>query len=67
MKTKIVNLEDGSFYSSIFEFRQKADYADFVSFELTIVQQWLKQAEDFISRVDELIAVSTAGKGDMNA
>ena len=62
VKTKAVSMEDGGFYSSIFEFRQKADYADYVKFDLETVQQWIKQAESFISHIDELIIRFIDGK-----
>ena len=64
VKTKSVSLEDGSFYSSIFEFRQKADYADYVNFDLETVRQWIKQAEDFIAHIDELISIFIGGETD---
>ena len=38
VKPGIISVDDGSFYFSMFEFRQKADYADFVTFELDTVQ-----------------------------
>lgn len=55
VKTKIISLEEGRFYSRMFEFRQKSDYADFVSFEKSKVFEWLAGAEQFIREVEAVI------------
>jgi len=44
----------GRFYSSMFDRRQKGDYTDFVRFEKKDVEIWLKKAEEFITKIEEL-------------
>ena len=50
-----VDKELGKFYSTIFEFRQRSDYEDFVEFEEYEVNEWLKKAENFLEKIEELI------------
>lgn len=35
--------------------RQKCDYKDFVEFKKEDVEEWLKKAEEFLSRIEVLI------------
>jgi len=44
VKTKKVDIESGRFFSRMFEFRQKSDYADFVRFEADKVKEWFEKA-----------------------
>jgi uncharacterized protein (UPF0332 family) len=39
----------------MFEFRQKSDYSDFVTFEEAKVSEWLAQAEQFMAAVEDAI------------
>jgi len=39
----------------MFERRQKGDYKDFVKFEKSDVEIWLKKAEEFIKNIEKLI------------
>lgn len=55
VKTGIVPLQEGRFYSRMFEFRQKSDYADFVSFEKDMVNRWLVGAERFFAEIEAVI------------
>lgn len=55
IKTGIISKEYGRFYSRLFEFRQKADYIDFVEFDKTKVGEWMKQAGEFIKVVEKII------------
>ncbi|NVM01277.1 MAG: HEPN domain-containing protein [Candidatus Helarchaeota archaeon] len=48
VNTGIVNKEFGRFYNTIFEYRQKGDYEDFVEFNKEDVRKWLKKANNFI-------------------
>lgn len=64
VKTGIVKGEFGDFFNSIFEFRQKSDYGDYVEFEKEKVQSWLKKAEEFINGLDEIIARVIENKND---
>lgn len=51
----LVEKEMGKFYSDMFDSRQEGDYRDFVKFEKEDVNEWLKMAEDFIGKIEELI------------
>ncbi len=55
VKTGKVNIESGRFYSRMFEFRQKSDYADFVQFEDEKVKEWLVKAKQFIKEIEKVI------------
>jgi uncharacterized protein (UPF0332 family) len=58
IKTGIVNSELGKFYSMMFEFRQKGDYGDFVSFEENRVREWLVRAGEVIHKLEALFEKS---------
>jgi len=34
--------------------RQEGDYKDFVKFEREDVEEWLKKAEEFIAKIEEI-------------
>lgn len=55
VKTGKVAMEHGRFYSRMFEFRQKNDYADFTVFEEASVRRWLESAGLFIDAVERAI------------
>ena len=55
VKPGVVDAEFGKFYSRMFEFRQKSDYADFVEFEKEKVAEWFKEADKFIQTIDKII------------
>lgn len=55
VKTGRVSTEMGGFYSTLFDQRQKADYADLVRFEPEQVSRWIEQATPFISEVSRLV------------
>lgn len=44
----------GRFYSNMFDNRQEGDYKDFVKFEKEDVEMWLKKAEEFVNKIEEL-------------
>jgi uncharacterized protein (UPF0332 family) len=50
----LIEKEQGRFYSNMFDRRQKGDYKDFVIFEKSEVEEWLKQAEKFIVKIEQL-------------
>ena len=50
-----VSVELGRFFSRIYDFRQKGDYADFVQFEEVKIKEWLILAERFINELDQVI------------
>ena len=51
----IIDKKAGRFYSEIFEKRQKGDYKDLVEFEKEDVSKWLRQAGDFLIKIETLI------------
>lgn len=53
----IVDKESGRFFTEMFEFRQKADYKDFVEFKKEDVEIWLKNAGEFISKIGNLLSI----------
>jgi uncharacterized protein (UPF0332 family) len=55
IKTGIIKEEFGKFFNTIFEFRQKGDYGDFIEFEKDKVEGWLKEAESLVVAVDRII------------
>jgi len=55
VKTGKVSVEMGRFFSRIYDFRQKGDYADFVQFEEIKIKEWLLLAESFIKEIDQII------------
>jgi len=55
VKTGIVEKKHGEFYNSIFGFRQRADYEDFVKFNREKVKSWLNNAKAFIDSVKDNI------------
>lgn len=62
VKPGIVSVESGRFYSRMFEFRQKSDYEDFISFDREKVAEWLKKAECFIAEIEMLFDVEITWK-----
>jgi uncharacterized protein (UPF0332 family) len=55
VKTGKVNVKWGRFFSRMYDFRQKGDYADFVQFEEAKIKEWLASVEAFINDVDQVI------------
>ena len=55
VRTGKVSVESGRFFSRMYDFRQKGDYADFVQFEEEKIKEWLVLAESFINEVDQVI------------
>ncbi|MFZ4437639.1 MAG: HEPN domain-containing protein [Syntrophales bacterium] len=55
VRTGKVSVELGKFFTRMFDFRQKGDYADFVKFEAEKMQEWLTSAEHFIKEIDQVI------------
>ena len=54
VNTGLIKKEQGMFYSNMFDRRQKGDYQDFVKFEKSDVEEWIKQSEKFIVEVEQL-------------
>jgi uncharacterized protein len=55
VNTGLVDKKLGRFYNEMFEFRQKADYKDFVSFKDSDIEAWLAKAQEFLSVVNSII------------
>lgn len=55
VKSGIVNIELGKFYSEMFDSRQEGDYRDFVEFRKNDIERYLKKAEEFISMIETII------------
>jgi len=55
IRTGKVSVELGKFFSRMYDFRQKGDYADFVKFEAEKMKEWLTMAEHFIKVLDQVI------------
>ncbi len=55
IRTGKVSVELGKFFSRMYDFRQKGDYADFVKFEAEKMKEWLTLAEHFIKELDQVI------------
>ena len=51
----LFNKELGKFYSKIFEERQEGDYKDFIKFDKNSVGKWIKSADDFIQKIENVI------------
>ena len=55
VKPELISREHGQFYDEIFEARQRGDYIELVRFEKQQVEEWLKQASEFVKAVKKLI------------
>jgi uncharacterized protein (UPF0332 family) len=55
VKTGIVEVEIGKFYSDMFVFRQKGDYEDFIYFKENDVEEWILKAEKYIVMLEKYI------------
>lgn len=62
VKPGYVSTDSGRFYSRMFDFRQKSDYADFVTFEDEKVAEWLMKAEAFVAEIERVIEHGTGGE-----
>ena len=55
IKRGLIGKKEGRFYNKLFEARQRGDYIEFVHFEKEQVEEWLKQASEFMKAVRALI------------
>ena len=55
VKTGIVEVEIGKFYSKMFDLRQESDYDDLVYFEEEKVKNWLEKAENYMKKLEKCI------------
>jgi len=54
VKTGKIPKEQGDFYTTLFDNRQKGDYQDLVRFDKTQVALWLDKARGFVKLVSQL-------------
>ncbi|MBC7332926.1 MAG: HEPN domain-containing protein [Actinobacteria bacterium] len=54
VKKGLIERRFGKFYSDMLNIRQEGDYKDFVKFEREDVEEWLKKAEEFIAKIEEI-------------
>jgi uncharacterized protein (UPF0332 family) len=50
-------VELGKFFTRMYDFRQKGEYADFVQYEEEKMKEWLVSAEHFINELDKAIEI----------
>lgn len=50
----LVDKESGRFYFEMFKRRQMGDYRDFVKFKKIDVEKWLREAKEFIGRIEKV-------------
>jgi len=55
VKTGIVDIELGKFFSELFDMRQTGDYEDYIEFMETDVLDLMKPAEDLITKIEDLL------------
>ncbi len=55
VKTGKVSIQSGKLFARMFDFRQKSDYEDLVTFEENKVREWLDDAKLFIEELEVLI------------
>jgi hypothetical protein len=55
VKTGQVSREQGQLYDELFEARLRGDYIELVHFEKQEIEEWLKQASEFVKAVGSLI------------
>jgi uncharacterized protein (UPF0332 family) len=55
VKTGQVSHEQGQLYDELFEARLRGDYIELVRFEKGVVEEWLKQASEFVRTIRALI------------
>ncbi|MCK4766314.1 MAG: HEPN domain-containing protein [Candidatus Aminicenantes bacterium] len=55
VKPGLINIEIGRFFGQMYDFRQKGDYEDFVSFKEEDVKNWIEKADRYIKELDEFI------------
>jgi len=55
VKTGLMSIDDGRFYSKLFDWKQTGDYEDFVEFDKETVMPLISQVEEFNKKILELI------------
>ena len=55
VKTGIIQPKYGTLYSNLFDWRQEADYADFIDFDNVTVNDLLIETRDFIDEIKSFV------------
>ena len=55
VKTKVISIKFGKFYTDLFEKRHTGDYDDFVDFDKQTVNNLYKTAKKFVRTIENLI------------
>ena len=55
IKTGIIQPKFGALYSNLFDWRQEADYADFIDFDNVTLKDLLVETRDFIDEIKRFI------------
>jgi uncharacterized protein (UPF0332 family) len=50
-----ISTKAGRFFAEMFDKRQKGDYADYVAFEMSDVEVWLIDADEFLTTIENLV------------
>ncbi len=62
IKTRIFPVDAGKLYNMVFEYRQKFDYVDLVTPDVTAIDEYLREATAFIQQIQEhLFPASSQG------
>lgn len=55
VKSGIIDINKGLLYDKLYDNRQKGDYADLVYFKADDVKPWLKEVEEFVETIQNII------------
>ena len=55
VKSGIVDIELGKFFSELFDMRQTGDYEDYIGFDEADILDLMKPAEDLITKIEDLL------------
>ncbi len=58
-----LSMDMGRFYDTLFDNRQKGDYADLVRFDVGEVRQWMDRAAELVGRLTALTEGLLPGRG----
>jgi uncharacterized protein len=61
IKTRIFPVEAGKLYNMVFEYRQKFDYVDLVTPDISAIDEYLQGATTFIRQIQTYLFPSSRG------
>ena len=64
VKTGIIPVADGKFFSEMYDSRQDGDYGDYKEFTSEEITSWLDNARSFIDRVGAIVVERCGGKAE---